>query len=188
MALSSSALVTWDQAKAYLTLTDASQALYEPVIEMASGMVASLTKRALAQQVVTEQVDAYGGETVILSQYPVTALTSIWVDRLRAFGPETEVVGAYCESSGVVAMPSAVPEGRGIVKAVYTAGFDVAAGDVPSDLQEAVLEVVSWLRKRVSSNQIGIRSISGPEGITTSFETMIPLHAAKIIDLYRKDR
>jgi uncharacterized phiE125 gp8 family phage protein len=188
MSLSADALVTWAQAKAYLTLTDANQAAYEPVIEMASGLVSKLTGRKLAQQTITEQLDGPGGTLVMLTEWPVVSITSLHVDAARVFGAGTEVAGYYCEQHGALTMPFAVAEGKGTVKAVYVAGFDVVGGKVPADLQEAVLEVVAWLKKRVASNQIGVRSVSGPEGITTAFETMIPLHAAKIIDLYRKVR
>ena len=186
MALSASALVTWEQTKLFLKLQDSVRDEFEQAIEIASSIVCRRAGRILALQEHEEQLDGTGTEEIMLSQYPVQSVTSIEIDRTRAFGEGSQVTGWYAEAHGVVSLPCLTPLVKGSVRVVYMAGFDVAGGKVPGDLQEVVFEIVAWLRKRVGTNLIGVRSLAGLEGLVTTYETQIPLHAANHIDAYCK--
>lgn len=192
MALSARALVTWDQARTALGLpTSAKPEDFEWAIEAASAIAVRRTRRELASFVQTEILDGTGSDFVLVSQYPVTGLISVRVDQARVWGEDCELVDAcHFDSAGIVTLPRRTPEGRGIIRLQYPSGYDIANGELPFDLQEAVVEVTAWLKKRLSGgmSQVGIRSESGLNGLVTTFETQIPLHAGLTFESHARAR
>lgn len=148
MALSSTALVTLDDAKAFIKKTDdADLAVLEQIIEGVSTLFNKITERILASATYTaEKFESEGWPDLWLPQRPITALTSITEDgTLLVSGTDYY---AYLTEGRIRRMAS-IEEGipgnwttkpQAIV-ITYTAGYVVtgASPTIPGDLKLAAM-------------------------------------------------
>jgi len=86
------ALVSLADAKAFLKISAASEdTVIENMINRASAFANDYTQRLLLSRVNTDYYDGDGTGTLILNQYPVTALSNLYDDVDRAFGAGTAI-------------------------------------------------------------------------------------------------
>jgi hypothetical protein len=182
VALQPYALVTWATAKARLGLVDADQDQTVFLINSASRKANDYARRHLAAADYVVRLDGSGRPTLVLPQYPVNSITDVRIDPDRGFGVDTVVTDYVSyDSVGVLYRTSGRwPRGRQVIQVTYNAGYS----HVPEDLQEAVLEAVAWSLRRIASNQIGTRSLSG-DGMTAEYELTIPTNAQRVFESYR---
>jgi hypothetical protein len=159
-------------------------ALAEELINQASALAETWTKRKLKSRSHTEIRDGNGRKELILKQWPVTALTSVHIDAARTFAASTEVTANcyYDGEAGELYYEGGFGTARRSVQIVYTAGYT----DVPNDLKEATIELVSWLWHRQRSNNAAIRVERGMDGVTTEHAISIPMHARQVLESYRR--
>ena len=130
------ALVSLEDAKDFLKISvESEDSIIESMINRASSWANSYTQRLLLSRVNTDYYDGDGTGTLILNQYPVTTLTSLYDDVDRAFGAGTAInVGSDVVLDGdnglIRLFNQAVAFNKGIlnVKAVYTAGVLLVCG------------------------------------------------------------
>lgn len=136
-------------------------------INRATDLVESYCNRRFAQTTYTnETYSGDGGMYLQLRQWPVTSLTKLEVRTGDFANPGWQTIdsSSYTLKSeggrdrGVIAMISLFPQfyaggrawnffrGTDNFRVSYVAGY--AAADMPNDLQEAIIEIVSWLYNR----------------------------------------
>lgn len=178
-------LVTWEKTQQLLDLDDDQQTKIELLINSASAAANAYTKRLLKTRSYTELMNGTGKTTLLLPQYPVTELTSLYIDRNRVFGADTEITDYYLdEKTGELYYKNTFPKIWKCVKGIFVAGFGVALYEIPEDIQIAVVETVQWYRARLSGEGIGVTAIQNPNGITTRFEADLPVSARRRLDPY----
>jgi hypothetical protein len=188
MALdTTNALIDFDYIRDKIkTIADTDQERVESLINAASLHANSHTKRLLLARDYTDDYDGQGTEEIVLNQFPVNSITSIYIDAERDFTADTELTSdnyIYYDDIGVVVRTNgSFGRGRKNVRINYNAGF----ATVPEDLKLSVSEMVMWMMKREVSNQIGVKSITAPDGVNTAMELSMPLSVRTVWDLYRR--
>lgn len=186
--LSTYALTTWARTKYLLNLPDTDQTLVEYLINSASEMAEYHARRKLAARAYTTDLDGPGGTTLLLPNYPINSITSIYEDTDREFDSDTltdsDDYGYYSDEGIVERYSGSWTTGKKALRITYNGGLST----VDSRLQDAVIEVVAWNLKRYRGSGIGIRSISAPDGMNTAMETTIPLNALRVFESYRDGR
>lgn len=188
--LSDDALITWNRLMADLKGGETYDAEDRDrgirLINAVSSRINGMTMRKLASRTYTNQIlDGTGGETLVLPQYPVTAISAIRVDSSREFGSSTILDSDdydWDEDSGIVYIWGATPAAPRCVKITYTAGLT----PVPDDLQQCVVEAVLSVWRKVMSKSVGVQSITG-DGVTTQYEIDFPIPAMRVIDRYHRE-
>lgn len=189
------ALVSLEDAKDFLKISGESEdSIIESMINRASSWANSYTQRLLLSRTNTDYYDGDGTGTLILNQYPVTTLTSLYDDVDRAFGAGT----AIDVSSNVVLdgnnglirlFNQAVAFNKGIlnVKAVYTAGYTLAT--VPASIQEAVLLYVgNSYRSQYLGQRFGTTSEHVGDRSTTYSNDEAMNQIKALLNPYRSER
>ncbi|MFW5777389.1 MAG: hypothetical protein ACOCZB_08910 [Spirochaetota bacterium] len=190
MALASNALIDISYVSRMLHSVDVGDDDFaEELINQASSIAEGLARRQLIAREVTEVLDGSGRTRLLLREYPVQAVASVHIDADRGFGSDTEVSDYYVESGpGILHRDAGFGRVAQSVRVVYTGGPFASLDDVDSDLQEAVVELVSWLWTRQRSNNIAIRATEGLDGVRTEHELTIPLQARRTIESYGRLR
>jgi len=140
----------------------------------------------------TEYYDGDGDNELMLKQYPVSALTNLYDDVLRAFGAGTAINIAsdvvLDSEKGIVRLwNQAVAFNVGIanVKVVYTAGY----ATVPETIKEAVLIYVGHLYRRLYQDQrFGVSSETIGDRTTTFAGDVVPAKSKALLMPYRSER
>lgn len=189
------ALVSLYDAKDFLKISGESEdSIIESMINRASSWANSYTQRLLLSRVNTDYYDGDGTGTLILNQYPVTTLTSLYDDVDRAFGAGTAIdVGSNVVLDGnnglIRLFNQVVAFNKGIlnVKAVYTAGYTLSA--VPASIQEAVLLYVgNSYRSQYLGQRFGTTSEHVGDRSTTYSNDEAMNQIKALLNPYRSER
>jgi uncharacterized phiE125 gp8 family phage protein len=194
MAIDSTiALVTLAETKTFLKITGLTEdTVLENLIDEISQTIQSYLGRKLISTGYTEYYDGDGSDTLILNQFPVTALTSLNDDPNRAFGSTTAVnvtTDVILDgAAGVLHVwngKATFFKGHGNIKAVYTAGYSVTT--LPYDLQLATkLSIAQLYKIRYGAQRFGVKSETIADR-TVSFDyEAFPAEAKQILDHYRE--
>lgn len=158
--------------------------LAEELINQASALAETWTRRMLLSRSHTEIRDGSGRSELLVRQWPVTALTSVHIDSARSFGAETEVTSScyFDGDAGLIYYDSGFGSARRSVQVVYIGGYTT----IPSDLKEAAVELVAWLWHRQRSNNAAIRVERGMDGVSVEHAVSMPMHARQVLESYRR--
>lgn len=196
--LSATALTTWSRVQALLgtqAAPNSDQTFVEYLINSISEqaeMIAGgrrLKSRSYSPTGLRPYIfDGNGREEFILPEWPVTAITHVYIDSSRAWGATTELDPAdyiYDIDTGLLYYPDhTFDEGLRNIRIDRTGGWVV----VPDYVQQAVIETVVWTRSRLRTSSIGMRTVGGPNGISSSYEIEIPMSARKVFESLRDGR
>jgi hypothetical protein len=132
----------------------------------------------------TEYFDGDGSDTLYVKAYPISSVTSLYVDPDRDYGTNTLIDTGdyvYYENEGKIVTDGALlAGGRKSIKLTYTGGYTSA----PADLQQAIKELVMFWYKRNTDKRVGVASVSvGDKSI--SYETDIPESVKATFKRYR---
>lgn len=189
MALNEYALITWELAKSMLGYEEDDKAQAEFLINTASIRASKIAGRKLSFISHDAYFSGTGTDTLLLTLFPVNKLTELRIDASRVFGDDTIITDYDIDmDAGILHLIDSIyPEGRKTVKIQYTTGYSLVSGvdliETPSDLQEAILEIVRWNWGRFQGSNFGIKG-SSTDGVNTSFEITVPLNARQIIEGY----
>lgn len=142
-------------------------------INRASWELNTLTGRQLLARDLTEYYDGDGSDLLILRQWPINSVTSIYIDAGRSYGSDTLVSSddyAYYDVRGTVGFDGAsLTPGMQSVKITYNAGYTT----IPPDIEGACLQMVAIDHKRETEKRVGVLSRSDELGgsITYVFDT-----------------
>lgn len=165
-------------------LNESLEKQYDFLISWVQSRAESFIGRSLEVAERTVYLDGSGKQTLILPVIPVQSITSISIDQGRIFETAVSEQDYYCDlKSGILYFDYPIPNGKGIVKIVYTAGFD--SGSLPYDLRMAMIECISWNIKRLNDKAFGVSNRNSPEGISPSYEMVLPMGAQRVFELYR---
>jgi hypothetical protein len=188
------ALVTTTSLNSYLGIASSSteESECELLNNAAGTLAASLTQRGLDGNGVsrllstsrTEYFDGDNSDTLHVKAYPISAVTSLYVDPDRDYGSTTEISSddyTYYATEGTIKTDGALlAGGHKSIKLTYTGGYST----VPADLQQAVKELVLFWYKRNTDKRVGVASIS-VGGQSMSYETNIPDSVMSTFKRYR---
>ena len=154
-------LVKIERVKTYLEIasTDTAQdVLLQDLIARIGAWVERYCDRTFAKATYIEQYDGDGSDTLVVRQWPLMSVASLFDDPLRVFGAATQIAATdfvLYKNTGIIRLDGlAFSTGIQNVKVTYDAGYT----DTPDDVQQAVVELVAD-RFRNKENQ-GIRSLA----------------------------
>jgi len=185
VALAANALITIDELRAMTEdVKLPTDTTLELLINQASQIAETKCKRKLATQSLDVVLDApIGRKKLLLPEYPVVSVTSVYVDSERAWEAESLVTDYYVDT------PSAILHrdvGWGTtaqsVRVVFEAGYET----VPPDLQGAIVELILWLKRRQPGGNVGVRTLTDPDGTATEIEISMPLHVQRVLFDYAR--
>jgi len=188
------ALVSTTSMNSYLGITTSSteESECDLLINSASRLAAEFCGRGIDDNGVsrflstsrTEYYDGDGSDTLNVLAYPLTTVTSIYVDPDRDYGTnelvDSDDYVSY-KASGVVRTDGALfATGNKSIKITYTGGYT----DAPADLQQAIKELVAFWYKRNTDKRVGVTSVSvGDKSV--SYEADMP---ASVLTTFRRYR
>lgn len=145
MTLNENTLTTLAAAKEYLDVSDKDD-LIESLINSVSDQIENYCRRKLKERVNTdEEYDGTNSSNLLLSQYPVSSVSSIKIDDVLVDPSEYKVR----KGSGIlVRLNSKWPKDVLNIKVTYTGGYN----PVPSDLELACKHMVMFYYKTDISN------------------------------------
>lgn len=184
MALNANALVSLADTKAHLGIPalDTTQDMrVERLINTASQLIEDHTDRKLTYQSYDVRRDGRRADRLVLPEWPVVAITSVYDDASWEFQPQTVIdpteYGVEEESVLVLKNGRKFARGNRNVRVTYTAGYRTLTGmvgdPIPSTLSYACLMIVDWLDGIKADRRLGVSSKS-KNGESISFTDALP--------------
>jgi len=188
---SDNALVSLEEAKQFINKDLNDQTEDNKILQYinsASSLCNSLTHRKLKARDLTEYYSGDGSNTLMLNNYPINSIASIYDDLDRTYGADTLI-----DNSDYVIMPtnlafkviydgSVFMKGIRNIKITYNAGYST----IPWDLREACLELVGFYWMNTEEKRFGILSINLGDGSVRIDTTQIPKSVLQILEAYRR--
>lgn len=193
------ALITSTVAKSFLKIASGEDTIIDALVNSCSKLAATYCGRPTFRKATyTEYYDGNGKDSMLLRQFPVNSVTSLYnADATRTFDANTAVdVSAdvlidknagglrLWNNGGVFLL------GKANVKVVYVAGYAIGATgaeiEVPYDLVDAAKLMVMYAYKRHYQDQrIGLASETIGERVMSYSDQDIPTKAKAILDQYK---
>jgi len=182
-------LVTIERVKTYLEIANtetAQDVLLQDLIARLGAWAERYCDRSFAKATYTEQRDGDGMDTLLVRQWPLVSVTSLYDDPLRVFGAGTQIAAsdfAVYANQGMIRLDGLVfSVGIQNVQVTYEAGY----ADIPEDLQQALIELIAD-RFRNKENQ-GIRSLAIGSYRVDYSEDELPSEIRSVLEGYRRTR
>jgi hypothetical protein len=157
-------LTTLANAKQWLGVTSSSDdAMLSRLVSAASDYIQTWLGRTIASATYTETRDGTGGDRLMFSNYPVTAVTSLSVDGISIPLAANSQQPGYLWNATSIRTINGYSFTRGVqnVTVAYTAGYAAT----PNEIEQAAIELVSLRYK--DKDRIGQTSKSiGGESVT----------------------
>jgi len=132
----------------------------ENLINSVSAFFNLYTNRHLLSISHTEYYDGDGSNVQYLNNYPITAVTSLYIDANHSYGSNSLIDKSeyivYEDIGKIVLLNGVFDKGAQSVKIVYTAGYT----SVPHDLRQACLDQIKFQFLRWKNNREGILSVT----------------------------
>lgn len=193
-------LTTLQNVKDWLSITDTnSDKVIARLITASSGtFLTAINRGTFLTSSYTDTRDGTGTDSIILINYPITAVASVKVNNITVPpSPDGVKPGFVFDQYGVYLVggsypfpnssasglyyPGYFPMGRSNVIISYTAGY----ATTPPDVEQAVIDMVAYAFR--SRDRVGIVSEHAGSGLTTTYITKdIPATAAKVISQYKR--
>lgn len=177
-------LVSWTDLKSALSLDDEQETEAKRLISIATSRAEHYTGRTLGSEEVTRQYSGNNRRLLVLSDWPVVEIASVYIDQDMDFGSDTEVTD-YKVRDDIGALYRAVrwPEGTGNVKVIGTFGYET----VPEDLQESIIQLVGYWLDSPTVGWVGSGSLEDG-GYQNRYIGVgdLPFQVRQVWDLYRK--
>ncbi|MEQ1663177.1 MAG: hypothetical protein ABL877_10835 [Thiobacillus sp.] len=175
------ALTTTAAVKAYKPITGTElDALIDALLPRASSAIETYLSRKIESTAHVEIRDGNGGRSLMLSQYPVTAVSAVSVDGQPIPQGGFGVAGWRLANRSLVLEGYSFARGDANVQIEYTAGYAI----VPPDIEQACIETILLALERRSHIDVSSKSLAGE---TVSFITAdLPPSARKALDPHRR--
>lgn len=176
------ALTTTAAVKAYKAITGTElDALIDALVLRASAAVETYLSRTILSASHSETRDGNGGRSMMLAQYPVTAVAAVTINGQTI--PQSSGFGAAgwrLANRSIVLEGYSFAKGDGNVQIDYTAGY----ATVPADIEQACVETILLALERRSHIDVSSKSLAGE---TISYITAdLPPSARKALDPHRR--
>lgn len=192
MALNANALVSLADTKAHLgipALDTTQDARIERLINTASQLIEDYTDRKLTYQAYDVRRDGRRADRLVLPEWPVVAITSVWDDPAWDFQSQTVIDPTEydVEEECILVLKNGRKFSRANrnVRVQYTAGYRTLTGlvgePIPSTLSYACLMTVDWLDALKADRRLGVTSKS-KQGESISFSDALPPQIAAMLE------
>lgn len=182
-------LISFQLLKTLFKYKDVQKAQAEFLINWISQKAVEIIGREIMTEVRTTYLEGLGTNKVILPVIPITTMTSITLDGSHLFtGDALESTDYYVDTvTGIVTLyNTCTPTGVNTIKVVYTAGYNES--NLPSSLQLACAEAVSWNMSRMTDKMFGIRTETTPDGVNRNYEMVLPMGSQRTFEMYKDVR
>lgn len=195
MSLNPNALVSLSDMKNYLNipaLETGQDALVESFINSISSICENYCNRKFIEQTFTERLSGSGDRELMLNNWPINSITSIYVDNKRVFGVDTLIDPSNYEffnnekGDGFLVQRFDEPfqVGRKNIKIIYKAGY-TNISSLPSDISLAAkIAVAFYYEQQQQKNWTFSNKQKGEETIT--LVQGIPESSKLILDYYKR--
>lgn len=131
------------------------------------------------QQMITEKRNGNGAARMVLYNWPITAVSSLYINNLLIpSSPDAVKTGFLFDQTGLYLIGQIFPEGFQNVTITYTFGYST----VPEDVQQAVMELVAQKYRRRAHVDQESQNLNGQ---SVGFaKTDIPREVRTVIDNY----
>lgn len=170
------ALVTLDIAKEHLGIDLADSdfdARITRYINSASEAIENFLDRKVESASYVQVFDGNRGNRILVKQWPVTAVASVYVDSGHDFADASTLLDPsdyrVREEGEIILMCSRYPKGTWNIQVSYTAGF----ATVPPSIENACLWIVEWYHDMQGDRRVGNKS-KGKNNETTTYLTDWP--------------
>lgn len=188
--LNANALTALDRTKAELDIPLANTDFDDQVIQYinaVSDVIEEASNREFSSQTRTERYTGRGINFLVAKQFPITSVTSVYVDQTYAF-VTPEAVSTYTFQDDVFFVrlgesnfwPGAAPLS---IQIEYVAGYTT----IPDGLQQACIEWVRLLYNAQGDRRIG-RTAKSKQGENISWENDMPMLVKSLIAPYQRAR
>jgi uncharacterized phiE125 gp8 family phage protein len=192
MALNANALVSLADTKDHLgipALDTTQDARVERLINTASQLIEDHTDRKLTYQAYDVRRDGRRADRLVLPEWPVVAITSVWDDPGWDFQTQNIIdpteYGIEEDCILVLKNGRKFQRANRNVRVTYTAGYRTLTGNtgdpIPSTLSYACLMVVDWLDALKADRRLGVTSKS-KNGESISFTDTLPPQIATMLE------
>lgn len=175
-------LTTLDKIKAWLGVTAGTEdKLLQQLLTAASAFIQSKMNRNIVTASYTETYNGLGGDSLMMANYPITAVSSLMADGLAVLpSPGYGQAGFLFDDTRIYLATDVFSQGRRNVTVSYTAGFATC----PVDIEESVIEMVGY--KYRERDRIGHQSKS-IAGETVTFITKdMPDSILSVVNSYKR--
>ena len=190
------ALITLDEAKEYLKVSGtADDQIISTLINAVSGLVCGYLNRNLVRATYTEYYSGDGSQSLMLRNYPVVSITSIYEDDLREWASGALIDHAediiIQKDSGLLRNWNGRATwltGHANIKVVYVAGYttDFDGGTMPNAIRLATKRILDQqYRHGYSHRKLDVSSETTGDQSTSFREADIPRDAKAMLDPYR---
>lgn len=181
--------ITLKDVREYLDVKDedaSSYALIETLIAQVQAIVETeKCGRTFGSSVFTEILDGDGCDSVLLKQYPIIELQSIWDDLGREYGEDTELdvddIAVYEDEGKLVFVNNFFQQGKKNIKVVYRAGY----ATIPADLKLALIKFTA-AEYLMARTQINVVKSDGEGFDIEDRPRRMKLEAEAVFKQYRK--
>lgn len=195
-------LVSLSDMKSYLGITSSdttNDTIIEDMILACGTMFDNELNRTLESATYTLYIDGTGTTSIFVPCYPISSITSIYIDNDRVFGSDTLVSSGdyiFYENTGEIAMYKSeypvrynyFPVGKQNVKVTYVGGYLTSGTNItlPYDLIKATKDQVKFMFKKWQTGTEGISSYSTLNNNQTLVEStdILPM-VSRVLDKYR---
>ena len=157
-------LTTLANVKSWLSITGAGDdAELSRLVTAASGFVRAWCNRDFSLQTYTHTYNGKGTQSIKTRQYPIVAVTSLVIDTdVIPLAPDAISNGYMFSDTEIAVRGYRFNRGFQNIQVGYQAGFAV----IPSDLEQAVIELIGLKRSQAKNNGLSSKGIANE---TTAF-------------------
>jgi|GEM_PF-1428286 len=175
-----SELSTLANVKEYLRITTADDdTLIQKILTRTSTWIQKYCNRVFIAADYTEYYDGDGTKELLVNQYPINSIASMYDDYDRVFGSDTAITVAdlvYYPEGRIVYPYNSFMRGQKNIKITYNAGY----ATIPADLEQACIKMVA------SEYLVGQGALNTVEGATVDKPQRLKDEAMEVVNFYRR--
>jgi hypothetical protein len=124
------------------------------------------------------------GDKLLLPDAPINSVASVSYDKARAFASALPSSSYFVDTVAGNILFNRTYYGDKVFKVVYSAGW--AEDLAPKNIDTIMKELVYYIWKRQSKDQIGSRELTGAEGYRLVYDPSFPKFVKDMLDMERR--
>lgn len=175
--------VTLNEVKLWLSIESTNtnnDTLLTSLISSASSWVENWVNRTLSSTSYTERYNGTGNYSMMVKNYPITAISSLTVNGAIVSASDGVSVGYVYDNNQIIFIGNKIAKGIQNVAITYTAGYAA----IPQDIKQVVIELVGYKFKEM--NRIGLESKTIAGEVTTFSLKDLKEHNKNLLNNYNK--
>lgn len=175
--------VTLNEVKLWLSIDSANtnnDTLLTSLISSASSWVENWVNRTLSSATYSERYNGTGNYSMMVKNYPITAISSMTVNGVAVSASDGISVGYLFDNNTIIMIGNKISKGIQNVTVSYTAGYTT----IPQDIKQVVIELVGYKFKEMTRIGLESKTISGE--VTTFSLKDLKEHNKNLLNNYNK--